>query len=119
MVGDDLVTAAHRGLLEAVTLELILVCMTSLDALELELNGRTLPPTVPSELPMRYIVGPGPNAMQGNYAFRYDVGEAGWIKQGWNEVKVLLRKRNPRVEADLVLHCVTLEIKYRILPMRT
>ena len=119
LVSDDLDTAAGRGILDGVTLELILVSVTSKDAFEFKLNGKVLPKTVSLDVPLGYIVGPGSNAKQGNYAFRYDVREDGWIKQGWNEVEAVLRKRNPRVETEFVLHDLNLEINYRTMPMRT
>ncbi len=118
LVSDDLETAGRRGILDAVTLELILVSVTSEDAFEFKLNGKALPQTVPLDVPQNYTVGPGPSAFQGNYALRYDVRAGDWVKQGWNEVEAVLRKRNPRVRTELVLHDLNLEINYRILPMR-
>ena len=54
-----------------------------------------------------------------NYARRYDLRSGGWIKQGWNEVEVALRRRNSKLRrCDFVVHDLSLDIKYRILPMR-
>jgi hypothetical protein len=56
--------------------------------------------------------------MYGNYALRYDRRDGDWIKPGWNELQVVLRRRNPGLACDLVLHDLNLEIRYRILPRR-
>ncbi len=118
LVSDDLESGAERGILEAVTLELIVVGLTPEDVFEARFNGKALSGT-PSLQPLHHKVWPGPNANQGNYVRRYDLGGAGWIKQGWNEVEVALRRRNPKLRTcDFVVHDLSLEVKYRILPMR-
>ncbi len=117
-VADDLETAARRGILDAVTLELIVVSLTSEDEFEFKLNGRALPETALVALNRHYRVGPGPNAYHGNYALRYDVRVGDWVRQGWNQVEAMLKKRNSGIETDFVFHDLSLEINYRILPMR-
>ena len=118
LVSDDLESGAERGTLEAVTLELIVLGLTPEDVFETRLNGKALSGT-PSLQPLHHTVWPGPNANQGNYVRRYDLGGPEWIKQGWNEVEFALRRRNPKLRAcDFVVHDLSLEIKYRILPMR-
>ena len=117
-VDDDLETAASRGILDGVTLELIVVSLTSEDKVEFKLNGRRLPETPSAALDRHYRVGPGPNAYHGNYALRYDVGTGDWIRQGWNEVEAVLTKRNSGIETAFVFHDLSLDVRYRILPMR-
>jgi hypothetical protein len=118
LVADDLAKAARRGLLDSVTLELIIVELTSEDLVEFSLNGRPLPEAPYLGLYPHYPAKPGRNAMYGNYALRYDLRDGDWITPGWNELHVVLRQRNLGLSCDLVLHDLNLEIRYRILPRR-
>jgi hypothetical protein len=117
-VGDDLATAARRGILAAVTLELAVVGLTSEDVVEFKLNGRALTEHPRVELYPLYRMGPRPNSYHGNYTLTYDLREGGWIRQGTNQLEAALRRRNPQLECDVVLHDLSLEIQYRILPIR-
>ena len=118
LVGDDLETAAERGVLDALTLELIVIGQTYEDVVEFKLNGKPLPEGPDFRMYQKYKMGLGSNAFQGRYALRYDLRSGEWIKQGWNEVEVALRKRTRRVRQPFEVYELNLEIKYRVLPIR-
>ncbi len=118
-VGDDLETAANRGILEAVILELAIVGLTSEDLFEVKLNGKSLPERPHLELhPPHYRAGYGHTASNGHYLLRYDLRSRDWIRKGSNALDLALRRRNPRVRAEFAVHDLKLEIKYRTLPVR-
>ncbi len=118
LVGDDLETAAERGVLDAVTLELIVIGRTHEDVLEFKLNGKPLPEDPHFRIYPKYQMGLGSNAFQGRYALRYDLRSGNRIRQGWNEIEVALRKRTARVRQPIQVYELNLEVKYRVLPMR-
>ena len=118
-VGDDLKTAESRGILVAVTLRMAVFGLTSKDLFEFKLNRRVLPETPYLKLhPRHYRAAHGHGSFQGHYMLQYDLRTGDWIHQGWNEVEIVLRRRNPMVRADFGVHDLRLDIKYRILPMR-
>ena len=118
LVGDDLRTAAERGVLDAVTLELIVIGQTYEDVVEFKLNGKPLPEGPQFRMYQKYKMGPGANAFQGRYALRYDLRSGDWIRPGWNEVELALRKRTRRVRQPFEVYELNLEVKYRVLPIR-
>ncbi len=118
-VGDDLKMAANRGILDAVILELTVVDFTSEDQFEFRLNGKRLPQGPQLELhPHHYRAGYGHTASNGHYVLRYDLRIGDWIRQGLNELDLVLRRRNPKVRVEFGVHDLRLEINYRTLPMR-
>ena len=123
-VADDLTRGADRGVLEKVELRINLVSMTSEDEFEFRLNGKPLPADPFLDMQWNYNLGPLHNAYQGHYILVYDLtpttrqsaGE--WLKQGMNELQAVMKKRNPAIRAEFVLHDIELEINYRITTIR-
>ena len=123
-VADDLARGAERGVLEKVELRINLVSMTSEDAFEFRLNGKPLPADPVLDMQWNYNLGPLHNAYQGHYILVYDLtpatrASAGeWVRQGVNEMQAILKKRNPAIRTEFVLHDIELEINYRITTIR-
>ena len=117
LVADDLDMARRRGMLQEIKLSLTLVGLTWEDVLALNWNGRPLPENPRLEIPMNRV-GPGPIEYQGNYIMSYDLTHGDWIRQGVNRLKATLKKRNPQVRIDMILHSLELSIEYRTLPTR-
>ena len=63
-------------------------------------------------------VGPGPIEYQGNFIMSYDLTHGDWIRQGSNRLEATLRRRNPQVRIEMILHSLELSIEYRTLPTR-
>ena len=104
-VGDELKTAANRGILDAVILELTVVDFTAEDRFEFRLNGKRLPEQPHLELhPHHYRAGYGHTASNGHYVLRYDLRIGDWIRQGANELDLVLRRRNPKVRVEFGVH---------------
>ena len=117
LVADDLDMARRRGMLQEIKLSLTVVGLTWEDVLELTWNGRPLPENPRLEIP-RNRVGPGPIEYQGNYVMSYGLTHGDWIRQGVNRLEATLKKRNPQVRIEMILHSLELSIEYRTLPTR-
>jgi len=48
----------------------------------------------------------------------YDLKNGDWIRPGSNRLEAVLRRRNPGIGTELVLHSLELSLKYRTLPTR-
>ncbi len=120
LVHEDLTTAAERGMLKSVILEITVAGSTKDDAFEFRLNGHRLPdPESPEfHLYSQYRMGPRWNGMQGNYAVRYNLGAGEPLVQGRNEVALTLRRRNPKISCDFVIHDIFLDVTFHNLTMR-
>ena len=117
LVADDLDMARRRGMLQEIKLSLTVVGLTWEDVLELNWNGRPLPENPRLEIPMNRV-GPGPIEYQGNYIMSYDLTYGDWIRQGVNRLEASLKRRNPQVRIEMILHSLELSIEYRTLPTR-
>lgn len=117
LVADDLEMARRRGMIQELVLRLIVVGLTPEDLLELSLNGLQLPDNPQLEIAMNRV-GPGPTEYQGNFIMSYDLKNGDWIRQGSNRLEAVLRRRNPRIGIELILHSLELSLKYRTLPTR-
>ena len=120
LVHEDLKTAAERGMLKSVILEITVAGSTKDDAFEFKLNGHPLPaPESPEfHLYSQYRMGPRWNGMQGNYALRYNLHKGELLEQGANEVELTLRKRNPLINCDFLIHDIFLDVSFHNLTMR-
>ncbi len=117
LVADDLEMARRRGMIQELVLKLIMVGLTPEDLLDLSLNGRHLPDNPQLEIPMNRV-GPGPIEYQGNFIMSYDLKNGDWIRQGSNRLEAVLRRRNPKIGIELILHSLELSLTYRTLPTR-
>ena len=115
LVGNYLDTAAKRGILHAVTLALIVIGQTYEDVVEFKLNGKPLSEDPDFRLYPEYKMGPGSNAFQGRYGLRYDLRSRDWIRPGWNEVEMALRKRTCWARQPFEIYELNFEVKYRVL----
>ena len=98
-VADELEDAAKEGALEEPTLRLMIVNLSSLDALEYQLNGQSLD------------AGAARTRLLYNDCWLdFDVVEQ--LRQGWNQLKVVATERNPHVHAPLTLESVEVIVRY-------
>lgn len=99
-IADDLDGAAQDGVLKEVTLRLLIEQLTDRDTLEFELNGKLL------------------NAESARKRLLYNDCWLDFnvlpplLKQGWNELNVKVKSRNPHVSAKLMLRSVEVLVHY-------
>lgn len=98
-IADDLEAAKKDGRLKSATLRLMIVQLTALDELDLRINGRPLDlATAKKRL---------------NYNDCWlDFDVAGLMKKGGNELTLLVKARNPHVQAPLTVRQVDVLVKY-------
>ena len=120
LVYDDLKTAVERGMLKSVILEITVAGFSRDDVFEFKVNGDALPYPESPEVHLygRYRMGPRWNGMQGNYALRFNLRSGDMLKWGWNELELTLRKRNPKLLYDFVVHDMFLDVEFHNLTMR-
>jgi len=111
-VSDDLPKAARLGILDAVTLELI-VSEPCDEQVDFRLNGMLLPGD-PRLGHQGAILDAG-----GSLKLVYDLQDHEWVRKGNNELNVTLRHRNPALSDRFAVYDMSLIIRYRTLPMRT
>lgn len=117
-IADDLATAKRRGVLDRLHLELGVFGYTTDDRIEFRLNDHTLSGDPDIQLhPEDYRTKPDWYAYRGNLVLGYDL-KAEWILPGMNRLHVILKRRNPQLNSNLVLQDITLTVRYRRLPMR-
>ena len=63
-------------------------------------------------------MGPRWNGMQGNYALRFNLHTGSILRRGNNEIELVLRRRNPKLRSDFVVHDIFLHVAYHHLTMR-
>ncbi len=88
------------GALKGVTLRLLIEHLTALDTLEFDLNGKLLD-TASARKRLLY----------NDCWLDFDVFPP-VLKQGWNNLKVKVESRNPRVSAKLTLRSVEVLVRY-------
>lgn len=126
-IDDDLEAARGNGTLDAVTLRLRVMELTSYDAIGVKVNGRP----VPDDLIRIRGGGSRWGRRQVNLPYTYaqppwsesDSGQHQWIlcdltlpfhlQPGRNEVEVILTRKEPDVLAPRVLYNVEVDVKYR------
>ena len=120
LVHEDLEAAAAHGMLKSVILEITVAQFTRDDAFEFKVNGQALPYPESTEfgLHAEYEMGPRWNGMQGNYALRFNLHTGSILRRGNNEIELVLRRRNPKLRSDFVVHDIFLHVAYHHLTMR-
>ena len=98
-VADDLDSAVRDGALREASLRLLVDHLTSLDRLEIRLNGELLEAPRArwiffNETWLEFDVGPPP------------------LKQGWNQISAVVQGRNPHVTSPLALKSVEIVVRY-------
>ena len=108
-VGDDLRAAAELGILDAVTLQLTVSEPTD-EEVVYKLNGRTLPenPIVDYPANLSAVGGRDQRVL-------YQLSGPGWIRQGSNELQVIVQSREPSILSKFTLCDLALDIRYRVL----
>ena len=110
-VGDDLAQARKIGVLDKVELELI-VGEPCDEVVEFRLNGADLPPKP------QYKYTTVLSTTEANLRMTYDLKDGESLKQGANELHVVVRRRNPEILPPFTIYELTVDIRYRVLPMR-
>jgi len=110
-VGDDLKKAAGLGILDGVRLVLT-VGEPAGETVECKLNGRRLKDT--RRLGYERLA----SSVEGNVKLIYTLKGEEWIRRDRNELEVAVRKRNPKIRSKFTIYELSLEIRYRALPMR-
>ena len=100
-IADDLASAAQDGVLKEVTLRLLIEQLTARDTLEFDLNGKLLN-TESARTRLLY----------NDCWLEFDVFPP-LLKQGWNQLNVKVKSRNPRVSAKLILSSVEVLVRYK------
>lgn len=114
-VGDDLSKAARLGILDELTLELI-VGEPGGDVVEFILNGKPLPRN--PRLAHTPAVTLKNRPVEKNMKLVYDLRSGEYIRQGENSLTVIVREREPSLLNKFTVYDLTLAIRYRTLPMR-
>lgn len=111
-IGDDLEKAARLGVLDATTLELT-VGEPGDEEVDFFLNDKRL-----SGKPRfgRSRTLPG---ARGNMKLLYDVRGEELIRQGRNDLTIIVRKRSPRLMNRFTVYDVSIAVRYRVVPART
>ena len=99
-IADDLKGASDHKLLAGATLRLHISEMTGMDLLSVTLNGRALDQSSAKA----YVDW-------NEYWLDFDI--AGIAEQGWNDLEVGAKKRNPKISAALRLEDVEVLVTYR------
>ena len=100
-IADDLASAAQDGVLKEVTLRLLIEQLTALDKLAFQLNGKVLDAASARK-----------RLLYNDYWLDFDVFPP-LLKQGWNQLNVKVKSRNPRISAKLNLRSVEVLVRYR------
>ena len=99
-VADDLTSTSRDGDLKEVTLRLMITNLTSLDTLEFDLNGEPLDPTS-ARTRLLY-----------NDCWLDFEPSPSILRQGWNQLEVRVKARNPHISAALSLESVEVIVRY-------
>ena len=99
-IADALASAVQDGALKGVTLRLLIEHLTDLDTLEFDLNGELLD-----------TASAWKRLLYNDCWLDFDVFPP-VLKQGWNNLKVKVESRNPRVSAKLTLRSVEVLVRY-------
>ena len=115
-IGDDIDAARRDRLLASAILRLDLVNLTSHEKLALRVNGREVPISaarweVGRQYPCNWT------GMHGHWEASFDLTTGDWIRQGDNNVHVVLHDRPQDIAPPLILYAVRVEINYNVLPM--
>jgi len=124
-IDDDLDRARENGVLEALTLRLRIMELSSADRVELKVNGRAVEECCirirGSGWGRRQVNLPGaypepPWSADASGAYRWilcDLTHTDHLRTGPNEIEVTLVRKNPEVRASPVLCNVEVDVKYR------
>jgi len=99
-ISDDLEVAANASILDEVILRVLIVHLTSQDYVEIFINDQL----VDMQTADKHILY--------NDCWLEFKMKDGFIKQGWNDVRVAVKERNPHVSAPLILYSVEVLVKY-------
>ena len=100
-IADDVASAAARGSFAQATLRLLVVNLTARDALDYHLNDT---PLDASSATSRILYND----------FWYELTlSPGALRQGWNRLRITVRRRNPQVAAPLTVESVEVILRYR------
>jgi len=124
-IDDDLDSARESDLLEALTLRLRIMELTSADRIEIKVNGSAVEERRTSirgsgwgrrqvNLPGAYPEPPWSAGTSGAYRWILcDLTRADHLRTGANEIEVILAEKNPEVIASPALYNVEVDVKYR------
>ena len=124
-IDDDLEKALRENVLEALTLRLRIMELTSADTVEIKVNGKSVDESHirirgsgwdrrQVNLPGTYPEPPWSADTSGAYRWIFcDMTRAGYLHTGANEIEVILTKKNPEVLAVPVLYNIEVDVRYR------
>ena len=115
-VSDDIEGARRDRVLAAIILRLDLLHLTSHETLRLLVNGKEVPiSSAKWDVSRQYAFNW--NGMHGHWEAAFDLTAGDWIRQGDNEVNLVLLDRPDDIAPPMTLYTVRVEINYDVLPM--
>ena len=115
-VSDDIATARRDRILASITLRLDLLHFTTFEQISLRVNGKEVPVGA-AKWGVSWQYAFNWNGMHGDWEASFDLTGGDWIRQGDNEVNLILHERPDDIALPFTLYVLRLEIKYNILPM--
>ena len=100
-VADDVAAAAARGALAEASLRILVVNLTDRDELDYHFND-TLLDTGSATRRILY----------NDFWYEFDLSP-GWLRQGGNRLRIVVRRRNPQVAGSLTVESVEIILRYR------
>lgn len=112
-ISDDLESTGGQEKVEEVRLRVRITNIEpTLNRVRVKLNGKTLPEDILSLDDLTYRLQPMGSFHPYGFVYDFDLPESLWPRQGENQVRVTLEKRDRRIQTRYDVHDVDLVIRY-------
>jgi hypothetical protein len=115
-ISDDIAAARRDRVLASITMRLDLLHFTTAEKITLQVNGIEVPMSA-AKWGVSYQYAFNWNGMHGDWEASFDLTDGDWIRQGDNDITLILHQRPDDIILPFTLYTLRLEINYNILPM--
>jgi hypothetical protein len=115
-ISDDIAAARRDRVLASITMRLDLLHFTTEEKITLQVNGIEVPMSA-AKWGVSYQYAFNWNGMHGDWEASFDLTDGDWIRQGDNDITLILHQRPDDIILPFTLYTLRLEINYNILPM--